>query len=145
MSNTKSSSTTSDIKDALRGVKGVGDAIRGSAMESVDSMSNSSGSKASEAKNHAIAERGAAEARAADNRFGDRRPDVGDHSTAGHGMAGSGQHTGAETKAINNNLPPFREDVNRVDASGHTNANVQLLEGNSSILNSKIARSGNAE
>ena len=81
-----------DIKSTLHGIRGAGDAIRGTAMEAVDAAANS---KEGEARNRAIAEKGAVDVKSADQRFGDRRaehhtvgPAAGTHD-AGHSTMGA--------------------------------------------------------
>lgn len=81
-----------DIKSTLHGIRGAGDAIRGTAMEAVDAAAHS---KEGEARNRAIAEKGAVDVKSADQRFGERRaehhtvgPAAGTHD-AGHGAMGT--------------------------------------------------------
>lgn len=73
----RSGKLVTDVKSTIQGIKGAGDAIRGTAMEAVDSAAKS---KEGEARNHAIAEKGAIDFKSADQRFGERRAE---HHTTG--------------------------------------------------------------
>ncbi|KAF3766487.1 hypothetical protein M406DRAFT_277387 [Cryphonectria parasitica EP155] len=65
-----------DIKSGLKGIKGAGDAIRGTAMEATDELfdqgSNHPQTAASQTKNRALADKGMQEAKAADSNIGAR-------------------------------------------------------------------------
>lgn len=171
MSAPNSSSTSTDLKSTLRGIKGVGDAIRGTAMEAVDSLSHNPQDKASEAQHHAIAERGMAEARQADQRFGERRAERNENlggasaaSSAGAGTAGglaaansgvsahsattTGHGTGAVAHAGAGQGSAVAGGVgggHEGGVHGHGQAPAGAHAGSSSITNSKIAHAGQGQ
>lgn len=71
------SNIVQDIKSGLKGIKGAGDAVRGNILQAGDELLNPKGADhpdtvAAQAKNRAIAEKGAAEARAAQQNIGAR-------------------------------------------------------------------------
>jgi hypothetical protein len=68
---------TDDIKSGLRGIRGAGDAIRGTAMDAVDTAADS---KEGEAHDRALVEKGVGDMRGMDQRFTDRRAE---HHVAG--------------------------------------------------------------
>lgn len=95
-----------DIKSGLKGVKGAGDAIRGSVLQAGDELLDPKGSNhpdtaASHAKNRAIADQGEAEAKAADHDIGARHGPaskntqaVGGQTELGSAGTGAGTTTG---------------------------------------------------
>lgn len=80
-----------DIKAGLKGVKGAGDAIRGSTMEATDELfdqgANHPQSAASQTKNRALAEKGVQDAKMADSDIGQR------HGPASHNATATGGRT----------------------------------------------------
>lgn len=90
-SNTTDNSVGSQIKSGLKGIYGVGEAIRGTAMNEVDKAFGTS-DRPGAAKNQAIAEKGIADAKAADQNLGHHHgvaantasttPAAGAHATA---------------------------------------------------------------
>jgi hypothetical protein len=90
MSNT-GSNIGNDIKGAVKGIHGAGEAIRGTFNQAVDATFNE---KAGEAKNKAVAEKGINEVKAADQNVGAR------HGIKTGGVidgttTGAGAHSGA--------------------------------------------------
>lgn len=71
-----------DVKSGLKGLRGAGDAIRGSTMEATDELfdqgANHPQSAASQTKNRALAEKGTQEVKTADQNIGSR------HGPAAH-------------------------------------------------------------
>lgn len=93
------SNIAQDIKSGLKGIKGAGDAVRGSVLQAGDELLDPKGrshpdTAAAQAKNRAIAEQGAAEAKAADSDIGARHGPGSStttaKSTASRGVVGSG-------------------------------------------------------
>lgn len=86
-----------DIKSGLKGIKGAGDAIRGTAMEATDELfdqgANHPQSAASQSKNRALATKGMEEAKAADRHIGQRHGPAASTSGAG-GVGQTGGVTG---------------------------------------------------
>jgi len=80
-----------DIKSAARGIKGAGDAIRGTFNESLDTAFNE---PEGEVKNKNIAEKGIADMKATDNHFSGH-PGV--ESSGGSGLRTGGIGTGTTT------------------------------------------------
>jgi hypothetical protein len=114
---------TDDVKSAFRGIRGAGDAIRGTAMEAVDTAADS---KEGEARNHALAQKGVNDMEGADQRFGQRREEhhtvgpaagtAGQHAVTGNTAttgigAGSGAVTGSDAHAgtVPGQMPPARQ------------------------------------
>lgn len=85
------SKVVEDIKSGLKGIKGAGDAIRGSTMEATDELfdqgANHPQSAASQTKNRALAEKGAQDAKLADSDIGQR------HGPAAHNTTVAGGRT----------------------------------------------------
>lgn len=90
MSNT-GSKIGSEIKGAVKGVHGAGEAIRGTLNQSVDAAFND---KAGEAKNQAVTEKGISEVEAADRNIGVRHG-VKSGGVTGGTTTGAGAHSGA--------------------------------------------------
>lgn len=87
------SNIAQDIKSGLKGIKGAGDAVRGSVLQAGDEIFDPKGSNhpdtaAAHAKNRAIAEKGAAEARAADNDIGARHGPGSKNTATSHAVGG---------------------------------------------------------
>lgn len=75
------------IRSGLKGIKGTGDAIRGTAMEELDkAVDPKSSSKTGSSKNQAIADKGVSEVKAADANLGHH-----------HGISSGVANTGADT------------------------------------------------
>ncbi|KIW86851.1 uncharacterized protein Z519_12472 [Cladophialophora bantiana CBS 173.52] len=73
-----------DIKSGLHGIHGAGDALRGGAMEALDSVFNK---HQGEERNREITERGLAEMRGTENRFEERyHQHEAHHAGAEHGV-----------------------------------------------------------
>lgn len=76
------SKVVEDVKSGLKGLRGAGDAIRGSTMEAADELfdqgANHPQSAASQTKNRALAEKGAQDVKTADQSIGSR------HGPAAH-------------------------------------------------------------
>ncbi|PSR85581.1 hypothetical protein BD289DRAFT_453278 [Coniella lustricola] len=88
-----------DVRSGLKGIKGAGDAIRGSTMQATDELfdqgSNHPQTAASTEKNRALAEKGMQDARLADQSIGSR------HGPAA--KAGTTTTTGATNTNVNTN------------------------------------------
>ncbi|KAJ4404097.1 hypothetical protein N0V82_010550 [Gnomoniopsis sp. IMI 355080] len=90
------SNIAQDIKSGLKGIKGAGDAVRGSVLQAGDEIFDPKGANhpdtaAAQAKNRAIAEQGAAEASAADNDIGARHGTNASSKNTSHTAAVGGQ------------------------------------------------------
>lgn len=84
-----------DVKSAFRGIRGAGDAIRGTAMGVVDSTAHS---RDGEVRDRTLAEKGLDDMRNADQRFGQRREErhrVGPAAGSGGQQAVAGDVGGA--------------------------------------------------
>jgi hypothetical protein len=94
----KTHGVVGDIKSALRGIKGTGDAIRGTVNESVDTAFND---KQGEVTNKAIKEKGISDMQAADQRLNQPQT-TGAHTTGTHttGVHPSGAHDGLKTGGV---------------------------------------------
>jgi len=79
-----------DAKGILKGIKGAGDAIRGTVNESVDTAFNDT---QGEAKNKAVKEKGQADMQRADATVGGNTPTT-THTTTGGTTTGAGAHSG---------------------------------------------------
>ncbi|EXJ92554.1 hypothetical protein A1O3_01106 [Capronia epimyces CBS 606.96] len=80
-----------DVKSALRGVRGVGDTIRGTVNESIDTAFNE---KEGEVANRAIKEKGKADLQATDQHFA-HPGTAGENTSASHPVgSGTGLSTG---------------------------------------------------
>lgn len=101
------SNLAQDIKSGLKGIKGAGDAVRGSVLQAGDELFDPKGANhpdtvAAQAKNRTIAEKGAAEAKAADNDIGARHGTAAatknTHAVGGQtGLGSAGTGTGVNT------------------------------------------------
>lgn len=89
-----------DVRSGLKGIKGAGDAIRGTTMEATDQLfdqgSNHPQTAASQEKNRTLAEKGMQEARLADRNIGQRH---GPAAKAGTMGATTGTTAGTTTNA----------------------------------------------
>jgi hypothetical protein len=90
MSNT-GSNIGNDIKGAVKGIHGAGEAIRGTFNQSVDTAFND---KAGEAKNRVVTEKGINEVESADRTVGAGRG-VATGGVTGGTTTGAGTHSGA--------------------------------------------------
>jgi hypothetical protein len=90
MSNT-GSNIGNDIKGAVKGIHGAGEAIRGTFNQSVDTAFND---KAGEAKNRAVTERGINEVESADRTVGAGHS-IQTGGVSGGTTTGAGAHSGA--------------------------------------------------
>ena len=90
MSNT-GSNIGSEIRSAVKGIHGAGEAIRGTVNQSVDATFND---KAGEAKNQAVTENGISEVEAADRNIGVKHG-VKTGGVTGGTTTGAGVHSGA--------------------------------------------------
>lgn len=94
------SNIAQDIKSGLKGIKGAGDAVRGSILQAGDELLDPKGANhpdtaAAQAKNRTIAEQGAAEVKAADHDIGARHGASAAKNT--HATAGVGATNDATT------------------------------------------------
>ncbi|KIW78163.1 hypothetical protein Z517_07996 [Fonsecaea pedrosoi CBS 271.37] len=86
----KTHQAVGDAKSVLKGVKGLGDTIRGTVNESVDTAFND---REGEIKNKAVKEKGEADIQRADQRLGGTHG-AGTRSAAGGTTTGAGAHSG---------------------------------------------------
>ncbi|EXJ70213.1 uncharacterized protein A1O5_06281 [Cladophialophora psammophila CBS 110553] len=86
----KTHEAVGDVKSVLKGIKGMGDTLRGSVNESIDTAFND---REGEIKNKAVKEKGEAELHQADSRFGGTAA-RGTTTTAGGTTTGAGAHSG---------------------------------------------------
>ncbi|KIW35111.1 uncharacterized protein PV07_01828 [Cladophialophora immunda] len=86
----KTHEAVGDVKSVLKGVKGLGDTIRGSVNESIDTAFND---REGEVKNKAVKEKGEADIQRADQRFGGTTTS-GTRHAAGGTTTGAGAHSG---------------------------------------------------
>ncbi|KIY01428.1 uncharacterized protein Z520_02980 [Fonsecaea multimorphosa CBS 102226] len=87
----KTHQVVGDVKSALRGVKGLGDTIRGSVNESIDTAFND---PEGEVKNKAIKQKGEADIDQADRRFGGTTNAGTTNTAVGGTTTGAGAHPG---------------------------------------------------
>lgn len=98
-SNTTDGSLGAQIKSGLKGIHGVGEAIRGTAMSEVDKAFGTS-DRPEAAKNEAIAQKGIADAKAADQHLGHQHGVA--SNTAGTAPIGTRPAAGAHAAAPGN-------------------------------------------
>lgn len=114
----KTQSTLGDVKSALKGVKGAGDAIRGTFNESVDAAFHE---REGEVTNRAIKEKGKADVRSADQRLNqphavDTRTGLRTGGVAGTQATADGTTTGAG--AHSGGVGNMRSDVPQTGLGG---------------------------
>ncbi|OAP57507.1 hypothetical protein AYL99_08245 [Fonsecaea erecta] len=86
----KTHETVGDVKSALKGVKGLGDTIRGSVNQSIDTAFND---REGELKNKAVKEKGEADIYQADQRLGETS-NARTTNPVGGTTTGAGAHSG---------------------------------------------------